>query len=418
MKFFIYSKCGECAGLGLLLQNEGNGVQMYIKEPDYRTVYKGLLDQSSKIDKDAIVIFDSSGMGIEAERLRRDGYTVFGASKFHDKLESDREFGIKFMTDHDIEVPDTYSFSSSDWDQAFKLIKLNKKKRFVFKPSGDLPSKLTYSCSDSEDLIMYMKYVQSYFGSKIKDFVLQEFVEGQVLSTEFFVGPNGFFGPVNQTIEVKKFMNDDLGPSTGCAGNIVWFGDENDPTTKAIRKIESSLIKERYIGAIDLNCIINDEGIYGLEWTPRFGLDAFPTFLQLLRQDAGQFISDCVDGETDYSVARDAFAGGIRITIPPYPIEQDNIRELANKGIPIRGLDEDHSFMYEVMKDGENLVHSDGTGVIAVVSDWGSSIKECLQVPRKILEDCKIPDKQFRTDLGEVLPKMYSEVKEMISCQK
>ncbi len=419
MNFFMFSKCGEGAGLLLKLQQEGNNVSLYIEDKDYASVYNGILDNSNHPQEGDVIIFDSSGSGSKADSYRDSGFKVFGASRFHDKLENDREFGLSFMEDNGIMIPETVSFKK--FSEGIGFIKENKKKRYVFKPSGkNIPCKLTYSSSDTEDLLLYMKFVEKNFGKEIDEFVLQEFIEGSIISTEYWVARDGFIEPINHTIEVKKLMNDDLGPSTGCSGNIVWRGEEDSQLVNLLQSVEQELIKNNYIGPIDINCIVNEEGIYGLEWTPRFGLDAMPTWLQLVDGDVGKIIHDIASDKTPKIELIDNFAGGVRVTIPPYPIEPESLKQIQknspNEGIPIRGF-EDHEYLcyfYEVKKDGDQLVHSAGTGVIACISDIAFEPEGTFDYPYEILKECKIPDKQYRTDLNKVLPKMYEEVKEVL----
>lgn len=421
MNFFLYSKCGEGAGLIKRLQDEGNNCSFYIQEKDYSNVYSGILTSSDYPSDSDIIIFDSSGMGSKADYFRAEGYKVFGASSFMDKLETDREFGLEFMLRHGIMIPDTYKFKS--FKDGINHVKSNKETKFVFKPSGkNIPCKLTYSASDYEDLISYMSFVEKSFGKDIEDFVLQEFLEGSIISSEYWVGKSGFIkGSFNNTIEVKKFMNDDLGPSTGCAGNIVWPEDEDESIlAELLRRVESKLTQENYIGPIDINCVVNDEGIFGLEWTPRFGLDAMPSLLQLINQDLGKIISDSFKDDSEMNLLN-CFSGGARLSIPPYPIETsgdiDKIQKFSpNVGIPIRGLEdyEDNCYFYEIMKKDDQIVHSYGTGVIACISDLGETPEDCYKLVDEILDDCKIPDKQYRTDLSGVLSSMHNEVTEIL----
>jgi phosphoribosylamine--glycine ligase len=264
-----------------------------------------------------------------------------------------------------------------------------------------------------------MKFVERSFSKEIDEFILQEFIEGSIVSSEYWVGKNGFIEPINHTIEVKKFMNDDIGPSTGCSGNIVWQGNDDSNLAVALGRVEEDLVKEHYVGPIDINCIINDEGIFGLEWTPRFGLDAMPTLLTLVEDDIGRVISNAVNGQDNEMNLLQCFSGGARVSIPPYPIEPDDVKALQkiypNENVPILGLEEDNSYFYEVMKQDDMLVHSSGTGVIACVSDIGESPEECYDSVYKILENCKIPDVQYRTDLGKVLTRMYDDIKEVMN---
>lgn len=416
MKFAMYSKCGEGAGLLKRIQDEGNECRLFIREHDYKSVYDGILDKSDGLfDHDEIIIFDSSDSGQKADSLRRSGYKVFGASRFHDVLEQDREFGLDFMRSNKIKYPNSQEFFKIP--DGIEFIKKHHDKRYVFKPCGDLPSRLTYCSSGSDDLVEYLKYVEKFYKNKIDSFILQEFLEGHIISTEIWMGNSGLCRPLtNHTTETKKLMNDDLGPSTGCSGNIVWPCEIENLIVKLMYGLEKDLFNKGYIGPIDLNCIVSNGVPYGLEWTPRFGLDAMPTFLGLVNGDIGKLIYDLMEGnKIKDNILISAIAAGVRITIPPYPIELDDAKVVQknapNKGIPIRGLDSDGTYYYEVMRDDSyDLFHSDGTGVIAVVSDWSEDIDDVFSNIYDILDECQVPDKQYRTDLRSVLTKMYEDV--------
>ena len=400
------------------LQDEGNDCTVHIDYDVYSPAYDGILKKSKTPPDGAIILVDTSGLGKEADDLKKKGFAVFGGSAFADKLEHERDFGLQYMQSHGIQIPDTKVFKTFveaiDW-----VREKDKKDTYVFKPSGeDLPSKLTYCAADRDDLISYLYFVQRHFTHKIEDFILQTFVEGPIVSTEFWVGPKGLIRPANHTVETKKFLNDDLGPSTGCQGNLVWMAD-HDEVTDLLEGLEEDLIKEGYIGPLDLNAILSTRGPKGLEWTPRFGLDAMPALLALIEGDVGKLISDILRGQTEEMDLYDAVGGGIRLTIPPYPMEPtENVRKVLasapNLGVPIRDLDEDHTYFYEVlMQDGE-LVHSPGTGVIAVIVDADEDLKSVLDRPYEILEECRVPDKQYRTDLSGILGDMAEEACEAL----
>ena len=423
MKFMMVSKAGEGGGLLYKIKEEDNDVRMFIEEPGYRTCWKGIIQQTDLndpwIDRDTVIIFDSSGMGKLADSLRKVGYLVFGGSHWADKLEEDRKFGLEAMDQCRISFPETEFFNSNDWDKAKEFVMCNSKDRWVFKPSGDLPSRLTYLPSDCDDLMGYMDHVKEHFSKDIKSFCLQKFVDGKIVSTEMWCDGTKFVGRPNHTVEVKKLMNDDLGPATGCAGNMVWLGDESEISVdEGISRIEDQCVKNKFIGTIDLNAIISDDIVYGLEWTPRFGLDAMPTFLQMLSMDVGEVISSFAK-ESGILKVRDTFAGGVRLSIPPYPLEPKHVKDVKlvspNQGLPIRGLKEankNNIYFYEIMLNKkQELIHSEGTGAILVASDTGATPEKSLELPYKIVEGVQVADKQYRTDLKTVLPKMYNEVK-------
>jgi phosphoribosylamine--glycine ligase len=180
-------------------------------------------------------------------------------------------------------------------------------------------------------------------------------------------------------------------------------------------------MNEGYIGPLDLNVMIGEEGqVYGLEWTPRFGLDAMPTWLQMVDGEVGEIISGLVDGSLDKIELLIGYASGVRLSIPPYPIEPESLKiinkHLPNYGVPIRGFDghEKSTYFYEVLECDGTLYHSAGTGAIAVVSDCAGSIEESFEKPYDILEKVMVPDKQYRTDLAKVIPEMHKKVEEVM----
>lgn len=409
----MISQCGEGAGILKQIQDEGNECEIYIKENLYSSVYDGILDKvdniyDSSITDDTIIIFDMSGNGDIADDLISEGYKVFGASSFADDLETDRQYGLDIMRKCGIKLPLTEEFN--DFEECLEFLEANENKRFVFKPSGKMPCKLTYCSEDNDDLLSYMKFVEEHFGDKIDSFVLQEFVEGDLVSSEIFFDGSKIVGIPNHTVEAKKFMNDDLGPSVGCSGNTVWLGDENSKLVKeGIAKISCALEHEQYVGQIDLNSVVNEQGLWGLEWTPRFGYDATPTYLRMLGIEYGKFFSDIVNGTAKNWPHKYKEMTGIRFTIPPYPAEPEGEKDeekvqkaIANYGVPIKHWEtfDKNLYFYEVMMCEEKLQHSDGLGVI------GLAIHENPKRCYEIIEKIKIPDIQYRTDLVEVLEKM------------
>jgi len=418
MKFLLYSQSGEGAQILKRIELEGNKCALYIKDKEYKSAFDGLLEKTENpddfIDDDTIIIFDMSGNGSIADSYRKSEHHVYGASEFSDKLEHDREFGFDIMEKAGIKIPEYKVFNSIKDGMDFVR---ETNRRLVFKPSGDMPSKLTYSSAkNSEELLAYMTFVEKRFGKHIKSFVLQDFIEGEVISSEFFCDGNDFIWPPNSTVEVKRAWSGDLGPSTGCSGNITWIENNGSKIIgNGIALMREICQKEQFCGQIDLNTVVNEVGVYGIEFTPRFGYDATPTLLTLLDDDIGYFFSGIAKGEIEEFSFADKFAGGIRVTIPPYPVEPQghgDIEKLApNIGVPILGWKEyqDSLYFYEVSKEDNQLFHSGGTGVIACAMGIGDNPLECLVYPYDILEGLVIPDKQYRVDLHNVLPGMVEK---------
>lgn len=413
--FLILSEGGDGCGLALRLQAEGHKCKIWIREPDGENRCEGLIEKTDDVTFGDIIIADCTGFGEICDTLRESGRLVFSGSKLHDRLETDREFAEEVMNEVNIPTPRASYFKGLQaWEDAREFISGAKGSatgaRVVFKPGGRLSGVLpSYVSHDTEDMLGML----DHFKSKIHDepeFEIQEFIEGVAISTEGWFTGTDFLRPFNHTIERKQLMCGDLGPSGGCTGNLVWLvDDEDDPLVQELLKLKSFLAEHRYVGPIDLNAVVGESGIYALEFTPRFGYDAFPTFLYgLFEGDFGWFVSCMVRGWARMDL-RDAFAAGVRITIPPWPSEE----HLAEVGIPIRGWTSSDLRMvypYDVKLQGDMLVTSGGWGIIGVVNGVGDSITEAFEEASRLCKKAMIPDKQYRLDLGEACAKDYRKV--------
>lgn len=423
MKFLMVSNCGEGAHILREIQREGNDVSLYIAQEDWRKNWEGLLPKVEEIspDQETIVIFDFSGFGEIADELKSRGIPVVGGSSIADRLEQDRMFGLNFMEEAGIRVPFTANFVGFNLSEIREFLGENGRpgKRWVFKPSGkDLPCSLTYCSHDDEDLIKWAEYCDKHFGKDIEEFVLQEFKEGVCVSSEYWCDGTKFVRPANHTVEVKKFMNDELGQATGCSGNLVW-AERNDQCrilSQGVKRLEEAMVSAGHVGPVDLNVVANDEGVWGLEFTCRFGYSATPTLMKMIRGGLGKFFANIALGQAEMVEMESGLASAVRLTVPPYPAEgelKDLLKVFHNEGIPIRGVEpEERVHFYEVMEEDGQLVHAPGMGVIADVVGFGQTPDEAFREPYAICDKALIPNKQYRTDLSHCLGAMFEQVKQ------
>lgn len=406
----MVSREGDGCHLLHLIECEGNEVQLYITDKDDKAMWDGILPKvdSLPLDKEAIYIFDSSGNSKIADDLIRKGYYVVGSAKIADQLEFDRGFGIDLMDEIGMEIPNTETFKT--FNETLEFVSKHKNKRLVFKPSGKgLPCHLSYVPDEGEDLSPYVKYVEKAYGNKIDEIEIQEFIEGVAVSTEGWFNGYHFVRPFNHTLEKKKFLNNDLGPATGCAGNIVWVCEE-DEITAQLKCIEPYI--QGYIGPIDINMIVNERGQYGLEWTPRHGYDAICALLRLFNSEIGKFYSDLArhqfEGEIDLD---ESFSSALRVSIPSYPNDDSKI----TSGLPLQGIEDDSDdyYFYEIALDESgNLIHKGISG--SVLCTLGEGMDDALKLADKLI----IPNKQYRTDLAGIFKKEHREFEEIMYARR
>jgi phosphoribosylamine-glycine ligase len=421
VSFLVLSEGGDGFGLALRLQAEGHKTAMWIRDSESNKRGEGLIEKSERPSLNPVIIADCTGLGDLLDIYRDSDTLTFAGSKVMDDLESDRKFSSQVFKDAGIKEPKSKEFSN--WDEARDFVQSGEDDaKLVFKPEGGLSGNLpSYVSSDKQDMLGMLNYFSKTYEESEPQFILQEFIEGVCISSEAWYSKDHFIYPTNHTFERKAVYNEDLGPSGGCSGNVVWLCDmpEACPLCQNLAKLEPFLQEHAYNGPIDINSVVSEEGkIYALEFTPRFGYDAFPTFLYgLFEGDFGEFVYACAAGSGPERMSlKPGFAAGVRISTPPWPSEDFH----AKQGLPISGVsknDFSRFYPYEVSAQDSGLVTSGGVGIVGVCIGYGSTIEDCFAEAYKVAKKIRVPEKQYRTDLAEVFKRdlrhvsKYLEVK-------
>jgi phosphoribosylamine--glycine ligase len=427
-KFMFISNSGDGLGLAFKLKDAGHQVAALVKSDKSKKNFDRMMLKFQYMkqamvwaDKKTTFVFDSNGNGEVGDRLRMQGYAVFMGSKFADILELDRDAAFEYMGQVGIKFPRTEPFQ--DWDSGKKFIKGNKDERWVFKPSGPLADNDavgSYVAHDSEDMIQMMDYWASVHSGGV-EYILQQFLEGVAISTEGWFNGHEWMTPFNHTVERKQIANDNLGPSCGCSGNAVWgwFYGDNHIIEDGIQKMGPILEEFGYAGPIDLNTVVNEEGVWALEFTPRFGYDALPALLKLYQGDFAELLETVARGEhpKEMSLKR-GFGTALRVSVPPYPSEE--FKHVG--GIPIRGWEKEHRpdlYFYEVMLDEKNrFVTSPAFGAVAAIQGYGMELEEAFLEPNRLARLARIPEKQYRTDIVKVLDMDYAKFQRLVDIRR
>jgi phosphoribosylamine-glycine ligase len=427
MRIALSSATGYGAWFAHYLRSSGHTVDYYLSKMKYQDIMGGIarpilhnIDQRHKNEsskgypnyaKYDLSVFDTTGRKKMADFSRRHCPT-FGDGTINCILEDDRVKGIEAMEAAGISVPPYERFN--DIGAAKAYVKKHGK-RYVFKPDssdaeGQDPAS-TYVSKDAEDLLEYFDKLSAL--SKGVKFILQEFIGGTECSVEGWFNGSEFYC-LNGTLEDKKFMSGNIGPNTGCAGNLVFtLSSESKIFQKGLGKARDILRDGQFVGNIDLNCIITEGGeLYGLEWTPRFGYDATATFARIYGGDFGELMYRCAVGKVPEESWANQFGVSARISIPPYPTE---MRTINNIGKPIKGIepeDLEHTYLYDAKLEKGKLVCSGVTGFIACPIVCGPDPTKIFDTLKTRVEAIQIPDMQYRDDLKKSILKRYYELEQ------
>lgn len=368
-----------------------------------------------------MVVFDPKGddLGDEADRVRLSRPTV-GASGFAGQLEKDRMLGMDVARSVGIEVAEVQSFKGALAFARAKQFLLAKPREvcWVFKICGKAPENVgTYVSKEGRgEMLRLLGYFEDQYVREgiSPNFLLTVKVDGVEVSTEAWFNGMDFFLP-NHTIERTKLAAGDLGEKTGCQGNVVWSTPQSPLYHKLLEPLRPLLIQGGFAsGPLDINVIISkakNEPMF-LEFSPRFGYDAIFSFMELFNQDFGEFLYSMATGQSWGKPLIEAFAGDVRIQIPPFPAKGSKDSDDEAKNVPVFGYDarkfDRHICPIELMLDRDNKTVTSGPhGIPLSVTDVGNTPREAMENVYKRIEGIHIPNMRYRNDLAEAIGDIF-----------
>lgn len=223
MKALFVTNEALSADLAWQLKKEGNEVRFYCHDQPEKDVGNGFFEKVDEWEPSKdwadVVIFDDIGMGSKAEQLRKEGKAVVGGGTYTDKLELDREFGQEELKQAGVNTLPRWNFNS--FDQAIEFVKTNPD-RYVIKPSGKAQNEKELLFigqeEDGKDVLQILEHYKKAWANKIKEFLVQKFVEGVEIAVGAFFNGKDFVLPINVNFEHKRLFPYELGPSTGEMG--------------------------------------------------------------------------------------------------------------------------------------------------------------------------------------------------------
>ena len=408
MNFLFVSYDGLIGDLAWNVIKEGHNVKYSIANPADREVGAGFVpmvdDWRPEVDWADVIIFDDVlGMGTEAKKLRDAGKLVVGGTPYTDMLEDDRSFGQEELKKHGISIIPYRQFES--FDDAINFVRENKG-RYVIKPSGEAQNLkgllFIGEEEDGSDVLQVLEDYQQAWSDKIPSFQLQRRVEGVEVAVGAFFNGKQFAYPINVNFEHKKLFPGDLGPSTGEMGTAMFWSGPNRIFNQTLKKLESKLAEEGYVGYLDLNCIVNGQSIFPLEFTARFG---YPTiFIQQegITTPIGEFLHGLAAGTRNTFKTRSGFQIGVRIVVPPFPFTDPETFNVKSRDTIIHFRKSKEGVHFEDVKlvNDEWLITGE-SGVILVVVGMGQTMKQAQKQAYSRIKNLIIPHMYYRVDIGD-----------------
>lgn len=408
-RFLFVSESGLVGDIAWQIVKEGHEVKYFINDPSSREIADGFVpkttDWRAEVDWAEVIVFDDTlGAGTLAHELRQAGKKVIGGTPYTDRLEDDRSFGQQELKKAGVNILPYWEFS--DFDAGIEHVKKSPDK-YVLKPSGEAANvKRWLFVGDEEDGSDVVRMLDAYkrtTGDRIRNYQLQRKVTGVEVAVGAFFDGKQFITPVNYNFEHKKLFPGGFGPSTGEMGTAMFWGTPNRIFQQTLAKMAPKLAEEGYVGYIDINCIVNHNGIYPLEFTSRFG---YPTiFIQQegMLTPIGQFFFELANGRAPKLKTRTGFQVGVRVVVPPYPFNDPATFEEMSLGAAImfrRGQPEEVHIEEVKIVDGQWVV-AGPAGVVLVVVGLGTTMRQAKEQAYTRLKNIVVPSMYYRDDIGD-----------------
>jgi len=404
--YLFVSELGLIHDLAWEVQKEGHQVKYCILSKKDQDVADGLVekvqDWKAHVEWADVIVFDDTGFGEDAERLRRDGRAVVGGTRASDRLEEDRDFGQSEMKAAGLVTLPYWDFDS--FDTAIEFIRKNPD-RYVVKPNGKAQNDKVLSFvgqeEDGRDLVTMLAHYKKGWGSKIRSFQIQKFVAGVEIAVGAFFNGKDFVLPAFVNFEHKRMFNDDIGPSTGEMGTTAFWAGENPLFRKTLARMKDRI--QGYVGYIDINCIANSYGIYPLEFTMRFGYPTINLQIEGVLSKWGEFLWALAKGEEFELRTKRGFQVAVVVGVPPFPfVDPEAFRKYSEDAIVL--------FKKEV-REGLHpcdlkLVDGDwrlagNSGYAMVITGSGPTMQDARREAYNRVKNIMIPNMFYRTDIGE-----------------
>lgn len=410
MKFLFVSYEGLIADIAWHVAKEGHEVKFWCHDPALKEVGDGFFpktpDWRKEVDWADVIVFDDvlGGMGTMAEELRAKGKQVVGGSPYTDRLEEDRGFGQQELKAAGVSIIPQQDFTS--FDEAVAYVRANPN-RYVIKPSGEAQNikRLLFvgEEEDGRDVIQVLQDYKQHLSATVKEFQLQRRIIGVEVAIGAFFNGTGFVTPVCVNFEHKKLFPGEIGPPTGEMGTTMFWSEPNRLFNATLGKMASRLAQARFSSYIDINCIVNSNGIYPLEFTSRFGYPAISIQQEGLLTPVGELLERLSKGELTRVRTRSGFQIGVRVVVPPFPFNDRETFESTSKDsvVLFKTPNRDGVHIEEVkLVDGEWRV-TGSSGVVLVVCGAGPTMKQAQRQAYNRVRNVMIPYMYYRDDIGE-----------------
>ena len=338
-----------------------------------------------------------------ADKLRSEGFNVFGPNQAAAKLEGSKSFSKRLM--FEAGVPTARFEVHTDPEEAKATIR-SWGAPIVVKASGLAAGKGVIVAQTEREAIQAVDEMLSgnTFGEAGSQVVIEEFLEGEEASCLFIVSGDTIL-PLASSQDHKALLDGDKGPNTGGMGAYspapCVTPDIADQVLEQIARPTIQALKKRgaeFIGVLYAGIMLTNEGPKTLEFNVRFGDPECQPLMSRLKSDLGEVLLAAAKKQLDG--VNLAWEEGTALCVV---VASDGYPSSFKKGQAIGGLDAVEAAGTTVFHAGtaeKNGTIVNAGGRVLGVTAVAASVREAQDAVYGALEKLDWPGGFYRKDIG------------------
>jgi phosphoribosylamine--glycine ligase len=397
----------DLGSLYLRLIAEGHEVRVSVSEPLAQGTMAGLVPRTDdwrrelewvrSAGADGLIIFEAIGFGALQDELRSDGFNVIGGSAFGDRLEDDRGFALDMLASHGLNIAPVREFDGPE--EAIADLKA-RPRRCVLKLNRSEGGTFVGALEDGSDIVALL---ESRYVPDDTSFILMDHVAGVETGVGAYFNGEHFLRPACADWEHKRFFAGNMGELTGEMGTVATFTGTGTLFEAALQPLEPHFRAAGHVGWVNLNMIINERGIWPLEFTCRFGYPGFAVLEPLQSLGWGELLQRLVARDCESFPAEPGFSVCVVLTTPPMPLSRKEVDAPVGLPIAVGDIDARHLHLGEVGISNGGLVTAGLYGWTAVVTGTGPSVEQAQAAAYANAAQVRTANLRYRLDIGDAL---------------
>jgi phosphoribosylamine--glycine ligase len=405
MRILGITETCDLGSLYLRLLGEGHEVRVSVSEPLASGTMAGMVPRTAdwrgelgwqrEAGPDGLILFEAVGFGALQDQLRRDGYNVIGGSALGDRLENDRAFAQQVLAGFGLPVAPVAEFEQAD--AAIANMRA-RPRRTVFKMSASAGETFVGAMDDGADIIALLEAAPPE-----GRFILMDHVAGVETGVGAYFDGERFLRPACVDWEHKRFFAGDMGELTGEMGTVAAFEGPQRLFEACLEPLEPMLREAGHVGYVNLNTVINADGVWPLEFTCRFGYPGFAVLEPLQAIAWGELFGRVIARSGGLIPTHPGFSLCVVLSTPPFPWSRKEVDTLVGLPLAADGIEPEHLHWGEVGQSNGRIVTAGLYGWTAVVTGTGDGIGTAKAAAYARAAKVRCANLRYRLDIGDKL---------------